>query len=117
MEKTEPLIDDLTAKRLEEAEKWAGDQLGMGMAAVDIEEAVPAAVTGRIDLVLVDQSASPIWGRFDEQSLQVDVHGDHEPGDVDLLDRLVVWARDNGGEILSPESISDGRPFIATFRY
>jgi hypothetical protein len=117
MEKTEPLIDDLTARRLEEAEKSAGDRLGVGMAAVAIEDAVPAAVTGRIDRVLVDQSASPIWGRFDEQSLQVDVHPAHEPGDVDLLDRLVVWVRHNGGEILSSESISDGRPFIATFRY
>jgi hypothetical protein len=49
--------------------------------------------------------------------MEVEIHPNQEPGDVDLLDRLVVWARANGAEIISTESISDGRPFIATFRY
>lgn len=117
MEKTEPLITDLAAEREEEAEAAAKDQLGLGLAAVDVEDAVPAAVTGRVERVLVDRTAPPIWGRLDEMSMQVEVHATHEPGDIDLLDRLVIWARENGAEIVSTEAMSDSRPFIATFRY
>ena len=117
MEKTEPLITDLAAEREEEAQAAAKDQLGLGMAAVDVEAAVPAAVTGRVERVLIDRTAPPIWGRLDEMSMQVEVHATHEPGDIDLLDRLVIWARENGAEIVSTEAMSDSRPFIATFRY
>jgi hypothetical protein len=117
IEKTEPLITDLAAKREGEALAAAEDQLGVGMGAVNIEDAVPAAVTGRVDRVLVDRTAPPIWGRLDETSLQVEVHAAHEPGDVDLLDRLVIWARENGAEVVSAEAIGDSRQFIATFRY
>lgn len=117
MEKIEPVITDLAAKREEEAQTAARNQLGMGLAAVEIEDAVPAAVIGRVDRVLVDRTAPPVWGRLDETSLQVQVHQTQEPGDVDLLDRLVIWARENGAEIFSTDAMSDPRLFIATFRY
>jgi hypothetical protein len=87
------------------------------MAMVEVEDAVPAAMTGRVERVLVDRTAPPIWGRLDEMTLEVEIHSAHEPGDVDLLDRMVVWARDKGAEIVATESVPDGRPFIASLRY
>ena len=116
-EKTEPLITELARERTEEAEVAARDQLGVGMAMVEVEDAVPAAMTGRVERVLVDRTAPPIWGRLDEMTLEVEIHSAPEPGDVDLLDRMVVWARDNGAEIVATESVPDGRPFIASLRY
>jgi hypothetical protein len=117
LEKIGPLILEFDTDRTAKAERVARDQLGVGKAGVDIEDSVPAAVGGRIGSVLIDRTALPIWGRLDEVSMEVEIHPNQEPGDVDLLDRLVVWARANGAEIISTESISDGRPFIATFRY
>jgi hypothetical protein len=116
-EKIEALVAEFESDRAAEAEAAARDQLGVGMGAVDVEDAVPAAVEGRVGSVLIDRTAPAIYGRLDEVSMEIVVHSVQEPGDVDLLDRLVVWARDNGAEVLSTESISDGRPFIATFRY
>lgn len=117
LEKVGPLVSEFESERAATAENAARDQLGVGMAAVDVEDAVPAAVGGRVGSVLIDRTAPPIWGRLDEMSMEVEVHSDQEPGDVDLLDRLVVWARDTGAEVVSTEAISEGRPFIATFRY
>jgi hypothetical protein len=117
MEKIEPLITALARERADEAEVTARDQLGLGRATVEVEEAVPAAVTGRVERVLVERTAPPIWGRLDEMTLEVEIHAAPESGDVDLIDRLVIWARDNGAEIVATESTSDGRPFIASLRY
>jgi hypothetical protein len=49
--------------------------------------------------------------------LEVDAHDEKRPGDVDLLDRLVVWARSNGATVVSSETPIDGWPFIAVYRY
>ncbi|HEX6299805.1 MAG TPA: hypothetical protein VF148_05035 [Acidimicrobiia bacterium] len=117
MEKIRPLVSEFESDLAATAETAARDQLGVGMAAIDVEDAVPAAVAGRVDSVLIDRNAPVIWGRLDKVSMEVEVHSDREPGDVDLLDRLVVWARDSGADVISTESISDGTPFIATFRY
>lgn len=115
--KAEPLLADLARERIAQAELAARDRLGVGMAVVDLEDAVPAAVTGRVEQVLFDHTAAPMWGRFDETTLQVEVHSSHHPGDVELVDRLVVWARGNGAEVVATDSISGGRPFIASVRY
>lgn len=111
------MIADLDQQRIDEALYTASDQLGVGMATVEIEDAIPASVGGRVERVVVDRRASAIWGRFDEMSLEVEVHDAHQPGDVDLLDRLVVWSRGNGAEIVSTETAIEDRPFIASFRY
>lgn len=111
------LIADIHLQRSEEARAVSNEQLAIGMGSVEIREAIPAAVGGRVERVLIDRTAPAIWGRLDEMSLEVEVHENQEIGDVDLLDRLVVWARDNGAEILSSETMTDDRPFIATFRF
>ncbi len=111
------LLAEISQERVEAAIADAADQLGMGMGAVDIDGALAAAISGRVGRLVIHRKADPVWGRLDESTLEVDVHDAQRPGDVDLLDRLVVWSRNNGAEIVSSESEIDDRAFIATFRY
>lgn len=111
------ILAEMSRERVESAIADATDQLGMGMGAVDIHGALAAAISGRVGRLVIHRKADPVWGRLDESTLEVDVHDAQRPGDVDLLDRLVVWSRNNGAEIVSSETEVDDRAFIATFRY
>lgn len=110
-------ITAMSQERVDSAVAHAMDQLGMGMGAVNVDEALAAAISGRVGRLVIHRSADPVWGRLDESTLEVDVRDTKRPGDVDLLDRLVVWSRNNGAEIVASESAFDGRAFIVTFRY
>lgn len=111
------VLSDMSEERVESAIVEAGDRLGTGMGTVELQEALAAALAGRIDRLVIYRMAGPLWGRFNESTLEVEVHDEKRPGDVDLLDRLVVWSRNTGAYVVSSESEIDDRPFIATFRY
>lgn len=110
-------IAAMSQERVDSAIADATDQLGVGKGSVDFDEALAAAISGRVGRLVVQRNADPVWGRLDESTLEVDVHDAQRPGDVDLLDRLVVWSRNKGAEIVSSETEIDDRAFIATFRY
>lgn len=111
------VIAAMSQERVGAAIADATDQLGVGMGAVNIDEALAAAISGRVRRLVIQRNADPVWGRMDESTLEVDIQDAQRPGDVDLLDRLVVWSRNNGAEIVSSETEIDDRAFIATFRY
>lgn len=110
-------IAAMSQARVEAAIADATDQLGVGMGTVDLDEALAAAISGRVGRLVIHRNADPVWGRLDESTLEVDVQDVQRPGDVDLLDRLVVWSRSKGAEIVSSETEIDDRAFIATLRY
>lgn len=110
-------IATMSRERVDSSIADAIDQLGVGMGAVNIDGALAAAISGRVGRLVIHRTADPVWGWLDESTLEVDVHDAKRPGDVDLLDRLVVWSRNNGAEIIASESAVDGRAFIVTFRY
>lgn len=112
-----PTIEAMARSRVESVSENATDRLGIGMATTSVEEALAAAVSGRVGLVVIERNTAPVWGRLDETTMDVDRHQAKRPGDVDLLDRLVVWSRNNGASVISSESDVAGWPFIATFRY
>lgn len=116
-EKVAAHVAELGQRRVDEARIAALEQVALDMGTSDIHEAVPAAVGGRVERLLIDRTAAPVWGRLDETAMAVEVHDGQKAGDVDLLDRLVVWARDTGAEIVSTDSMIDDSPFVATFRY
>lgn len=112
-----PLVAQLEEERVDSALAWAIDRLGEGRATTDIHEALPAAATGRVGSIVMAREAPAVWGRLDESTQTVETHESHRPGDVDLLDRLVVWARDNAATVTSRVTAVDDSSFIATFRY
>ena len=112
----EPL-EKLEEERVGVARSEAIDQLGEGQATAQIGQALPAAISGRVGSIVIERETPPIWGRLDLTTHEIETHEEHQPGDTDLLDRLVVWARDAGASVTPSETPIDGRPFIATFRY
>lgn len=107
---------ELERRRTESTTGFARERIGVGMGTTRIEEAVAAAFTGRISDLLIDVDANPIWGRIDSETLDVDIHERQRPGDVELLDRLVVWSRGHGASLTAGTGDS-GTPFMAIFRY
>lgn len=112
----EPL-EKLEEERVGVARSDAIDRLGEGEATAQIGQALPAAISGRVGSIVIERETPPIWGRLDLTTHEIETHEEHQPGDTDLLDRLVVWARDAGASVTPSETPIDGRPFIATFRY
>lgn len=113
-----PAIVQIERAEETEALKQAMDRLGVGQATTHVSEAVPAAMTGRIDNVILERTAEPIWGRVDATTMTVDTHEERETGDVDLVDRLVVEGRKTGATVTTAgEPIEEGDSFVATFRY
>jgi hypothetical protein len=60
---------------------------------------------------------APAWGRVDESNLEVTLHDEPEPADVDLVDRLVVFAINSGAEINPVSSDVDDRQLVAIQRF
>lgn len=115
--RSEPVIAELVAGRRQEAIAEARDRLGMGEGSTDLEETLPEVMSGRVGKIMVHDQAEPVWGRFDESSFEVETHDRRRPGDVDLIDRLVVWAHSRGAEIVSSPDPIDGHVFAALYRY
>lgn len=117
LEKTKGMLDDMTRERTEAARAEALDRLGEGRATTDVEVALPAAFTGRVEAVVSHVRADPTWGRMDLTTHEVEIHDSPQPGDVDLLDRLVVWSRSNGATLTPSREAIEGQSFVATLRY
>lgn len=117
LEKTRDLLEDLAMEETDSAVADALDRLGEGRATTELEVALPAALTGRVEAVVSHVAAEPRWGRVDLNNHEVESHDGPQPGDVDLLDRLVVWARSNGAALTAVPQPIDDHAFVATLRY
>jgi hypothetical protein len=112
-----PVVEDLERDAEETALAEAKEQIGLGNTALEIETALKEAISGRIERVVFDRGADPIWGRVDDATLEVIVSEERSISDVDLLDRLVVSTISNGGSIRAVDTPVDGRPFVGIRRY
>ncbi len=102
-------------------QKAAADYLqlaGTGQTAARVEEAVPAATQGRIDVLFVALGVQ-VWGRFDSKAYKVHLHDVPEPGDEDLLDLAAVHTWLNRGVVfaVAPEDVPGGSHLAAIYRY
>ncbi|MGH3650745.1 MAG: hypothetical protein ACRDU9_08560 [Acidimicrobiia bacterium] len=114
---TGALLADLARERSEASIAEAAEQIGIGNATRDVAEALPAAVSGRVGKVVVDRRAAPVWGRLDKSSLEVGTSQEKRPGDVDLIDRLVIESRAHGAEVVSVESGIEASALVAIYRF
>lgn len=93
------------------------EHLGRGTAITELTEALEAAVTGRIDRLLLTTESVPVWGRFDPSTLEVIKVEERTPLLVDLLDRLVVHAMSTGAEVTAMEGSLEGYDFVGIPRF
>jgi hypothetical protein len=112
-----PAMQKIETARESEALKLAMDRLGVGGASTSIADALPDAVSGRISDLVITRGIKPIWGRLDATEMTVDINDEPRPGDVDLIDRLVVESRKTGATITTVSESIEGDSFIATHRY
>ncbi|WP_066382510.1 MULTISPECIES: hypothetical protein [unclassified Anabaena] len=84
----------------------------------DIKEIVPAAYYQKVDTLLVSLQQQ-VWGKFDPDTLNVDLHSQPEPNDEDMLNFAAVYTLLNGGQVytVNPEQMPDNQPIAAIFRY
>jgi hypothetical protein len=94
--------------------------LGTGKASQQLEEVVVAAADGRVDSMFMAEGAQR-WGRFSTEDRRVEVHGQAEPRDEDLLNRAAVetFVHDGTVYVVPPREVpSDhGSPVAAVLRY
>lgn len=89
-----------------------------GQASRDIQEIVPAAYFGQVDILFVSEGLR-IWGKFDSENNQVTVHKRQESGDEDLTDLATAYTLSNNGTVytLGAADMPDGASIAATLRY
>ncbi len=83
-----------------------------------IDEILRQARMGKVDTVLVARGVRK-WGKFDENTLAVDVEDKQTPQNHDLFDLACAETMLNGGTayVLPPEFIPTPEPIAAVFRY
>jgi hypothetical protein len=103
--------------RREAAEKYR-ELAGTGLTSRGLEPALLAAKTGRVASLFVARDVQQ-WGRFDDESHELNLHQKQEAGDEDLLDLTAVETLMHGGTVYAVESeaIPDDSPLACVLRY
>jgi hypothetical protein len=104
-------------ERLEAAARFA-DLSATGKTTDEIDEAVLAAIHGRVDTLFVDVGLE-VWGDVDAEQMKVIIHQRREPCDTDLTNLAAIHTLLNGGSVfpLSPVEGQIRAPAQAIFRY
>ena len=91
---------------------------GTARASHSLQEIIPAAYHGRIEIMLVD-TESRQWGTFDPVTDQVHLHREEEAADEDLLEFATVHTILNKGIVytIEPGEMPQGASIAALFRH
>ena len=90
----------------------------VGRTSRNVKAIVSAAYHGRIETLFVAVGLQR-WGIFDLETNKVHVRQKPKPGDEDLLDLAAIQTLLHGGAVyaVEPESVPDGPPIAALFRF
>lgn len=88
------------------------------LTAADPHDIIPAAYYQRIDSLFIPLERE-LWGTFDEDNNELELHEERQPGDEDLLDFAAVCTYLNGGNIftLPAEKMPGEAAAAAIMRY
>ncbi|MGH1394258.1 MAG: hypothetical protein ACRAVC_09495 [Trichormus sp.] len=111
-----PLIQQQQQQAIALYQQLAGEN--MAQASGDIKEIVPAAYYQKVDTLFVSLRQQ-VWGKFDSDTMSVDLHPQPQPQDNDMLDFAAVHTFLNGGQVytLDIEEMPNQQPVAAIFRY
>jgi len=112
----EPLFHETEQQALELYQQLAGGD--SGTASSDLKEIVSAAYYQRVDTLFVPVGQQ-IWGKFDPETMNVDLHPAPEPDDQDMLDFAAIHTILNGGKVyaVEPDQMPNQAQVAAIFRY
>ena len=94
------------------------EMAGTGRTSSDIKEIVFQSHYGRVEDLFVNTEMHQ-WGVFHDETGEMECHDRQEPGDHDLLNTASLNTLEKGGAVhaLSADSMPDGNPLCAVFRY
>lgn len=94
------------------------DLRGTGKTCVELKKIIQESFNGRIDSLIVAVNEKR-WGTYDEESGEIALHPEKEPGYQDLLDLAACQTLMKGGSVypVQQNEIPDSVPAIALFRY
>jgi hypothetical protein len=73
---------------------------GTGTTATGVEETLGLAAQGRVDILLVPEGLSEIWGSFEEDAGTIDLPEARRPLDDDLVDIAAIQTIEHGGTVI-----------------
>ena len=114
-----PLVSRVLQGRIETWVARYRERAGTGRASEQLEEIAAAAVTGRVQLLLVADEES-VWGMLDRKTGSVKVHARQmNADDADVLDDIAEESLKRGGEVyVIPRAWMPGSgPIAALFRF
>ena len=105
-------------KTHDEAASQFHDQSGSERASADLRTVLPASFQGRIETLFVPL-AQHVWGNFDPNSLNTDIHEEMQRNDQDLLDYAAMQTFAHGGRVFAvqPDEVPGENKLAAVFRY
>lgn len=117
-ERAWPIAEPWLAKDLEREMERFRDLAETPKTASVPEQVITAAKEGRVGTLFVNQDAE-WWGRFDEQTGDLLLHQEPQPGDEDLLETAALDTLRRGGQVYTLESgrMPQGRALAANLRY
>ncbi|MGN6616101.1 MAG: baeRF7 domain-containing protein [Ilyomonas sp.] len=88
------------------------------LTSTDAKEIIPGSFYARVAHLFVQKGAR-IWGTFDKNDNQLELHSERQNNDENLLDKAVIKTILNGGEVhlLEKEKMPNGSEIAAFFRY
>lgn len=72
--------------------------VGTGRASYNLDELIPAAVSGRIDTLFL-KSDEHLWGVYDKETHSIHKDGQHRVGNADLFNTAAVHTLMNSGQV------------------
>ncbi len=113
-----PIVEPLFHHNQQSAMALYQQLAGTGTTSSDIKEIVSATYCQRVDSMFVPIDRE-IWGKFDPDTMTVDLHSEPEPDDEDMLDLAAIQTLINGGKVYTVKSqeMPNGAPLAAIFRY
>jgi hypothetical protein len=113
-----PIVAPLFEQNQQSAMALYQQLVGTGTTSSDIKEVVSATYCQRVDSMFVPMDLQ-IWGKFDRDTMTVDLHSEPEPDDEDMLDLAAMQTLMNGGKVytMASQEMPNGAPVAAIFRY
>ncbi|MCU0518253.1 MAG: hypothetical protein MUC60_15590 [Oscillatoria sp. Prado101] len=112
------IVETLFMEAQQKAIERYKELAGTGLTSNDVEEAITAASSGRIESLFVGVCAHK-WGVFNPEDSTLLIHPVPEIGDEDLLDTVAIETISHGGTVyaVEPDKVPDRAPLAAVFRY
>lgn len=112
------IVEPLLQQAQKQVQEHYQELTGTGKTSHDVKEVISAAYFQRVDALFVPVGQQ-LWGKFEPDTMSVDLHLEPEPDDEDMLDFAAIHTLLSGGTVyaVEPEQVPDAASAAAIFRF